>query len=753
MKERVEEREIGTVRSRRMTAAVVAACAIGVSLLGATVAAANQTRLFRVNSRAGFLQGTLEGIGIDSLGTLRLADQATRLAEIDEPFLLSAATHPRGWVIGTGNSGRVFLVTRGGETELLLAAEEPEIFAVWATADGTVYAGSSPDGRVYRYRDGEVTVLFEPGETYIWSLGESHDGSLLVATGTRGKLFEIDAEGRGSVLFDSEDTHLRSMKVLADGEILLGTAGEGLILKLTPGGAVRTLYDAAHPEVVAFATAPDGSCYAALLASEASLVDLSRASEQEKAEGEEEGEGSDTGGAGSASVQVVTGVDGEAAGSPVGSRPPGFAGARSEVVRISPEGVVETLVRFQEETVYALIWQRERLWIGTGLEGKVFSIADHRPVLEKDVDERQVVALLADSPGPAFATTNAAAVYRLGGRTERTGIYTSATLDAEQVSRFGTLRWLGELPSGTSIEFSFRSGMSAEPDATWTTWTESLAGEEISLGDLSSGRYVQWRARLGADDGRSPSLSEVTLAYRQANLPPTISRLTVLDPGEILVPANFNPARQVYEPASPNRQGIFTTIGPPAAVDREPRLKELWKRGFRTLRWTAEDPNSDRLTYTLSFRPLRSDGTWLTVVEELEDDYYSFDSTVLPDGRYRFKLEAFDRARQDDDERKSATEITEPVLIDHSMPTLVERRESGGRLEVVVEDRWNPLRAAELSVDAREWQRAVPADGLLDGRRETLLLEPPEEGSLLLLRLTDAAFNVVTIDLSRGSRP
>jgi len=451
-------------------------------------------------------------------------------------------------------------------------------------------------------------------------------------------------------------------------------------------------------------------------------------------------------------VEVVVTVGEDAETSPVGSRPPGFAGARSEVVRISSAGVVETLTTFEEETVYALRWHRGRLWIGTGLEGKVFSLQNHRPVLEKDVDERQVVALLADEPGPAFATTNAAAVYRIAGQTERTGVYTSPALDAEQIARFGTLRWQGESPAGTGVEFSFRSGMSSEPDRTWTAWSLPGSGREISLANLPSGRYVQWRAQLEAADGRSPTLSEVTVSYRQANLPPRIKSLEVLDPGQIVVPANFNPSQQAYEPAHPNRDGIFTTIEP-VRVDQQRRWKTLWKRGFRTLRWEAEDPNGDELIYGLSFRAANSDRPWLPVAEEVRQQHYSFDSTALPDGRYRFRLQAFDRDRSDDEERRKVEEVSEFVLVDHSTPTLDSVKESEGELRVVVEDRFNPLREAVYSIDARQWRPVVTADGLLDGQRETLILDTPEPGELLLLRLTDAAFNVVTIDLTRRSNP
>lgn len=724
---------------------------VSVGLVLAGTASASETRAFRLQTREAFAKGTFDGIALDSLGTLQLADRVERLAEVGEPFLLSAAVHPEGWVVGTGNAGRVLLVTGQGEVRTLFAAEEPEIFALWADDDGTIFAGSSPNGKVYRLADDAASVYFDPQETYIWGLSRADDGSLLVATGTQGRLHRVTEAGQGQVVFDSEDTHLRAIKVLPSGEVLLGTAGEGLILKLSPDGTPKTLYDAPYPEVVGFASDPDGTCYAALLASEASLVSLSRRPQEAKTqdEGAAESEGDDE--RGEPRAQVTVSISEEAEPTAVGSRPPGFSGARSEILRISAQGVVETLTQFQEETVYSLLWHRGRLWLGTGLEGKVFSLRDHRPVLEKEVDERQVVALLEDRPGPAFATTNASALYRIAGQTERRGFYTSPALDAQQIARFGVLRWQGEVPPDAQLRFSFRSGMSAEPDRTWTAWSPPQTGKEISLAHLPTGRYVQWRAELEAPQGQSPTLSEITISYRQANLPPRIESLEVLDPGQILVPANFNPAQQAYEPAHPNREGIFTTIQP-AEIDQGRRFKTLWKRGYRTLRWEAEDPNEDSLVYEISFRAEPGESAWLPVVADLREDHYSFDATVLPDGRYRFRLRAADRDKFEDDERQWADEISEPVLIDHSPPTLESVASTEEGLRVVVEDTWNPLREAVFSVDATEWRPARPADGLLDGQRETLLMTPPSGKTLLLLRVTDAAFNVVTFDLTRGAR-
>ena len=287
------------------------------------------------------------------------------------------------------------------------------------------------------------------------------------------------------------------------------------------------------------------------------------------------------------------------------------------------------------------------------------------------------------------------------------------------------------------------------PDATWNEWVALTGGRDVSLSGLTAGRYLQWRAELEAADSVSPEISEVSVSYRQSNLPPIIESLTVMEPGEILVPTSFNPANQVFEPVHPNRDGIFTTLdtGTPRA---DQRYKTLWKRGYRSLRWTAEDPNQDELLFELSFRPDQGPERWLPVADEIDDDHYGFDATALPDGVYRFRLRAADRSETSLEDAMTATEVSEPVLIDHTPPAVVEIDRRQGGLQVEVADAWNPLRSAEVSADGGAWSQLSAADGLLDGQREVLLVEAPVEAGLLLLRVTDAAFNTLTFDLTRA---
>ena len=127
-------------------------------------------------------------------------------------------------MVGTGNAGRVLLVERSGAVRKLFAAPEPEIFALWADPDGTVFAGSSPAGKVYRIPAGgdppapEAAVFFDPGETYIWALARDAEGRLLVATGTEGRLYRVAEGGAGELVYDGDDAHLRALLPLPGGE-------------------------------------------------------------------------------------------------------------------------------------------------------------------------------------------------------------------------------------------------------------------------------------------------------------------------------------------------------------------------------------------------------------------------------------------------------------------------------------------------------------------------------------------------------
>ena len=423
--------------------------------------------------------------------------------------------------MGTGNAGKVLKIDRKGAVTELFAAPEPEVFAVWADPDGTVYAGTSPNGKVYRIPPAKGQAPRRasssiPRQTYIWALARAADGGLLVGTGTEGKLFRVDAKGKGERCSTTATTptSARSRRC-PGGDVLAGTAGEGLILRVGRDGRARTLFDAQGPEVVSLAAAPDGTCYAAVIASEASLVDQARDQARPSAAAAP--------GAGEAGrrrqPQVSVTVEQVEQPPPPAGRRPGRGRRRRRAARCSrsrrpaswrASGASPTI---RSTTCSG---RTARLWVATGLEGKLYRWADQQMILEKDVDERQIVAVLPGEPGPAFATTNAAALYRVTAGTERTGTYTSA---GARRRAGGALRHLllGRAtcrPGRRGPRFSFRSGVSAEPDRTWSAWTEPREGpgdpaERAAPRALRAvaGRAAGGRRRLAPDlrDASSPT--------------------------------------------------------------------------------------------------------------------------------------------------------------------------------------------------------------------------------------------------------
>jgi phosphoribosylformylglycinamidine (FGAM) synthase-like amidotransferase family enzyme len=79
------------------------------------------------------------------------------------------------------------------------------------------------------------------------------------------------------------------------------------------------------------------------------------------------------------------------------------------------------------------------------------------------------------------------------------------------------------------------------------------------------------------------------------------------------------------------------------------------------------------------------------------------------------------------------------------LPGVVRRLpESGAALRFEATDEASPIFEAEYSIDAKEWVRVEPDDGLSDSPAEsyTIRLEGVPHGAYVLVRVTDAAHNV-----------
>src|SRR4029077_431788 len=152
-----------------------------------------------------------------------------------------------------------------GASTLIWTADEPEIFAVALDSAGVPYAGSSPDGKVYRLENGKAVEFFAPKSKYIWALAFDKDGSLFVGTGDPGNVYRVDKSGKSELYYETGQSHVTALACDTRGNVLAGSEPNGILYRISAREKAFVLYDANLPEIRAIVPMPDGTVYAAAL--------------------------------------------------------------------------------------------------------------------------------------------------------------------------------------------------------------------------------------------------------------------------------------------------------------------------------------------------------------------------------------------------------------------------------------------------------------------------------------------------------
>jgi hypothetical protein len=724
-------------------------------LLPAAPAQAAGTRLTTTASAREFLAGELDGTTLTSDGRLTLGPVFTPRTWPEDAagaVVFGAASDVGGrvYVATGGGLGRLFVSEPDGTVRVLFEAESPNVTAVAVGPRGEVVCGTSPGGQLWRVdpkaKGGEAgALLAETKESAIWALAFAPDGTLYAGTGTKGRIWKVGKNGEASLHAEIEDTTVRSLLVTADGTVVAGTSDHGLVVAVSADGKVRTLHDFARPEVTAVTKGPDGAILAV-----ATSVEVQPLSQQRSEPRRPAGPGATPAGApgqaqeptpqGTVSVTTTT--------SPVRPTavPPGAREGNAEVVLIASDGFVEPAWVLPEETVYGARWDETRgvLLLATGARGRVYSLEGRKLRLEVQVDQKQVVAVPALPGGFAVVSATAPGVLRpapkeAGGK----GEFLSAVKDAGRLARFGSVRFEGSVPKGTSVTLSVRTGNSAVPDATWSEWVRPGAQ---GGGVPPPARFFQWRAELAATtSGQAPVVERVEMSWAERNARPILEDVSVLEPGAVFPRPGAPQGSAVLTVTNPDENGAFAGLEP-AREGVEAAGKKLFRKGFRTVTWKGSDPNGDVLRYDLEVRREGST-TWFAIRREEDDSFVSFDSTPLPDGRYRFRVTATDRPSNEEGEALSTAEESDVAVVDGTPPLLVVtgRKIEGGRvvLRVKTKDGLSPIVRAEGTVSADRWRPLAAADGALDGPEEDVTFDVPKPAgpAFLSIRVVDAAGN------------
>jgi hypothetical protein len=163
--------------------------------------------------------------------------------------------------------------------------------------------------------------------------------------------------------------------------------------------------------------------------------------------------------------------------------------------------------------------------------------------------------------------------------------------------------------------------------------------------------------------------------------------------------------------------------------------------------WQADDPDGDRLLYSIYFRG-EDEKEWKLLRATITENTLLLDGDVLADGRYYFRVIASDQLSNAANVARTDELVSSPVLIDNTPPviSLNAPRRANDRLEVDADvvDQTSPLRRFEYSLDAGPWTPVEAADGVTDSPREQyhIVIERLRAGEhLLVVRAYDTANN------------
>ena len=702
------------------------------ALLLSTALVAEGTRTWEQSKFEELTKGTAKGAALRSTGGLELAPAFKALSTTPSTYIWAIASDAAGNIYAAaGSPARVYRITPTGECTAIFEPQELQVQALAVDKNNVIYAATNPDGKVYRIqpaRPGETAAkasgkaagpsfsaapYFEPGTKYIWDIVLDNAGTLYVATGDHGEIYKVGANGQHSLFFKSDEAHIRVLALDPKGDLIAGSDGSGLVYRIAPNGEAFVLYSAPKKEITALAIDNAGNIYAAGVG--------------------EKRPGAMTGtmmpGAGIATMATPPQNQPGAPGGGVVPNPtpgmgvspfpmPGLgATGGSEIYRIAPDGSPTRLWNSREDLVYALGFdQNGRLLAGTGNRGHIFAIngADDFTDLVK-ASATQITAFAHAPAGGLYASSsNLGKIFLLGPGPDSDGSYESDVFDARVFSRWGRSR----VRSAGNVELYARSGNVDNPDRNWSPWTrvDLAGGSELKV---PSARFVQWKSVLHAGNP-APRVESVLLYYLPKNVAPEIDDITV-QPG------------YRYQPI-PHVTG--TEPPPPGQPRFDPPPPSVRDRDSIGIRWSAHDDNDDQLTYAVYYRG-DGESRWLLLKNNLSDRYYSFDSSLLPDGGYTVKVVASDAPSHSPGEalyaERESTRFevdTTPPVIENLSAMFEDKKLEGKtpegkmpegkqiRVRFRARDSFSPIKRAEYSLDGGDWQFVEPAGQLSDSKTE-----------------------------------
>ncbi len=455
-----------------------------------------------------FGAGELVSVSLDSEGDVRLAPELAAWGDTGEAYVWSVDVHPDGTVYASaGTEGKVYrYVERSTEQVEPFFDADGTVHALAVGPDDHLYLAVSPGGEIFRVplREGAErpsAAWADLESRYVWALVFGADGTLYAATGGEGKIYRVGADGTAAVLYDSDEEHVTSLAIDQGGNVLAGSADGGHLYRISPDGGVFVLFDAPMKQITGIVPAGNSVFFSAL--------------EQSPGGSGDDGESGGAAIAGSSGETprgavyhlredgLVEQLWGSAELSPHALAPLGSGvvvgtGGKGRLLHVAPGPVTEILADADAGQVTTLRAQGSGLVVGTSNLGRIYRLGT----------ERRSTGSLLSRIRDTETTSQWGRVRWRGATPEGTSIrlYVRSGNTAEPDETWSA--WSGPYddPRGSRID---------SPEARFVQWKAELVSE-----DAARSPVLQWVELVYVQRNLRPEIEDFTLhpagvIYRQ----------------------------------------------------------------------------------------------------------------------------------------------------------------------------------------------------------------------------------------------
>ncbi len=722
-----------------LTAAVIIGLAFGTST-GLAVKTASWTH----EQPKDFLACEAENVVVSSLGEVTLGRKIEELRLSNEESLVVNALVRAGdgkIYAATGPGGIIYQLDGDDVSEFSTLPEGGTVLSLLFNKEGQLLAGTGggESAKIYRIGGTGQAILFHELKeaTYVWDLALGTQGEIYAATGTEGKLYVIDADGKESrELVDLKPKNLLCLAFGTDGMLYTGTDGDGLVVRVAPeGGNFYVMYDAKEEEISSIVVDDEGNIYAATAAGDQAkpgrtVADKpagkpeTQASNGDSTTTQPEDEESDSENEKPKKPTVV--------GKPVSAKDKAQGNA---VYRIDTDGFVTEVFR-EPVMILDLAENDGTLYAATGDEGRIYAISpvENRITMIAKIEPSQATSLLFLPDGElVLGSANEVRLVRLSEGFAEEGTLQSKPIDAEQIVKWGRVHWKADVPEGTTLTVATRSSnVEDEESEGWDDWSsESNAATPQQIASPGA-RFLQYRLTLKSTvPEKTPNLRHLKITYVEENRPPQLKSFEAIPISEAAKHPKA-PAKVKAMARRNTQQGAL------------PEPDHLW-----AAIWEAEDPNKDDLIYNVYFRQA-GDARWIRMAKEQEENFVLWDTRTVSDGKYELRVEAKDSKSNPPERSLSETRLSETITVDNTSPEItIQRMESTGddsvTLQATFKDELSNVVDASYTLDSSsDWIPLAADDDIFDAPMEsvTLTLTDLDAGEhRLALRVLDAQGN------------